>query len=155
MHLKGFSLLELIFSLAIISIIIPTFSALFYIQIAIKNSNLDTLKEREIINDFLTFIDTQDYNKILHLIRNNTPLYVINSEDSDIIFRKFVPYDELNQDNIKSENYIIYIKMINNLFDTATGQTEPYIPLMCTLSKLDSTNNINNTNQSFVTVKIY
>ncbi len=156
---NGFSLLEGILSLGILAIIIPIIMSSFYLQETISKNNRDTWKQIDIMNDFCTFVQLNDFNYIKQLSEQDSALYVVNNNQNDIIFREFVSQDiwEHSQSTDK-EYYIIQVQQISNLFADDKNTIKPYIPLICKLSKInqnDISNNKNDQNTLFVALKNY
>lgn len=157
-HRCGFSLLEIILSIGIFALIIPTFFALFYAQNNFANKHKNLIEQIEVINDFCSFVEISNFDYINKLAKQNSTLHVIENDEDGIVSRNFVPKDIWEHSDIsKKECYLIKIEPIKNLFADNTMQMKPYLPLMCKLSKIDKHSDTNPENNycTFVTVKNY
>lgn len=152
---KGFSLLELLLAIGILSIIIPATGSIFYTQITNKEGYKESIQQIDIINDFYTFTQIESFDRIKQISEQDTPFYVIDNEEDGIISREFVTKDVWMQtDESNREYYTVRISQIDNLFSDDNDGMQPYLSLMCKLSKLCPNNSETNC-AAFVAVKVY
>nr|MDE6432363.1 hypothetical protein [Opitutales bacterium] len=105
--------------------------------------------------DFYTFTQIESFDRIKQISEQDTPFYVIDNEEDGIISREFVTKDVWMQtDESNREYYTVRISQIDNLFSDDNDGMQPYLSLMCKLSKLCPNNSETNC-AAFVAVKVY
>lgn len=153
---SGFSLLEIVLAIGILAIILPIAGSLFYAQQATNRQYKESWQQIDIINDFQTYTQIQNFDHIKQLSKRDAPIYIIEQEEDDIIFREFVDRDIWEHTNESNKEYFsIKISKINDVFTSDDEHICPYLPLMCKLSKIytNGTKNVHET--PFISVKVY
>ncbi|MDR1255438.1 MAG: hypothetical protein LBJ94_00720 [Puniceicoccales bacterium] len=160
----GFSLLEVTLAMGIFAFTAALFIGLIHSQALFEARNQDLAEGMEVMEDFCTFVETSSFEDVGKLADTRTTLYVVQSEDGSIIYRKFLPkveWELVDGESEKRLDFAIQIEPMEALFADEKPKSRYYIPLLCKLLKVDrelhrtTPNALGENFSTFIAVKNY